>query len=130
MKPYNYLLTAQGIYYLVTGLWPLVHMESFLVVTGPKTDTWLVKTVAALLIPVSLTMLAGINSKIKNATPVIVLASTAAIAFICIDFYYSLAGVIRTVYMLDGVIQAFFLAAWAAVLARMKLVRAGQLKHH
>src|SRR5689334_22911224 len=44
------LATIQGLYFLATGVWPLFHIESFLAVTGPKTDLWLVQTVAALLV--------------------------------------------------------------------------------
>ena len=35
---------------MVFGAWPLVHMRSFEWVSGPKTDHWLVQTVAGLLI--------------------------------------------------------------------------------
>ena len=42
------LCLVQGIYYTLTGVWPLVHVRSFLAVTGPKTDLWLVKTVGVL----------------------------------------------------------------------------------
>ena len=42
------LALIQGIFYVVTGLWPLIHMPSFLQVTGPKTDLWLVRTVGVL----------------------------------------------------------------------------------
>jgi hypothetical protein len=120
MKSHNSLLTAQGTYYLITASWPLVDIDSFLFVTGPKTDVWLVKTVGALLIPVSLTMLAGVRSK-KNSTPPIVLATTSALAFLFIDFYYSLTGVISTVYMIDGVLQMAFLVMWSVVLTRSSL---------
>ena len=41
---------AQGSYFLVTGAWALVHIESFQKVTGPKADLWLVKTVGLLLV--------------------------------------------------------------------------------
>jgi hypothetical protein len=40
---------AQGAYYLLTGVWPLVSIGSFQRVTGPKTDLWLVKTVGLLI---------------------------------------------------------------------------------
>jgi hypothetical protein len=42
------ILTLQAIYYLFTGIWPLVHLASFEAVTGPKTDDWLVQTVGVL----------------------------------------------------------------------------------
>ena len=37
------MLAAQGALYVVTGVWPLLHMASFEAVTGPKTDDWLVR---------------------------------------------------------------------------------------
>ncbi len=40
---------VQGIYFLVTGIWPLISMRTFLTITGPKTDLWLVKTVGLVL---------------------------------------------------------------------------------
>ena len=39
---------AQAIYYIATGVWSLVGIRSFQAVTGPKIDTWLVKTVGVL----------------------------------------------------------------------------------
>lgn len=34
---------SQGVYFGATGLWPILHLPSFLFVTGPKIDTWLVQ---------------------------------------------------------------------------------------
>src|SRR5690606_18536468 len=46
------VLAAQGAYYLVGGLWPLLHYRSFEAVTGKKKDAWLVKTVASMILAV------------------------------------------------------------------------------
>jgi hypothetical protein len=43
------LAVAQGLVYVTSGLWPLVHLRSFEAITGPKTDRWLVKTIGALI---------------------------------------------------------------------------------
>jgi len=48
---------VQAWYYLVTGVWPLVNISSFQLVTGPKTDLWLVKTVGVLVTVISVTLL-------------------------------------------------------------------------
>lgn len=45
----NIATKFQGIYYVASGLWPLLHMRSFEAVTGPKRDKWLVNTVGALI---------------------------------------------------------------------------------
>lgn len=41
---------AQGVYYVVSGAWPLVHIDSFQKVTGRNTDLWLVHTVGLLVL--------------------------------------------------------------------------------
>ncbi len=46
----------QGIYF-ATGLWPILNMRSFEVVTGPKRDKSLVKTVGALITAIGSTLL-------------------------------------------------------------------------
>jgi hypothetical protein len=38
------LSLGQGVFYLATGLWPLLNIRTFERVTGPKTDKWFVKT--------------------------------------------------------------------------------------
>ena len=35
---FTLLLWIQGLYYLMTGVWPLVSIETFQTVTGRKTD--------------------------------------------------------------------------------------------
>ncbi len=42
------VIFTQGAYYLLTGVWPLINMDSFERITGVKTDKWLVKTVGVL----------------------------------------------------------------------------------
>jgi hypothetical protein len=109
------LLLIQAFYIFITAVWPLVHIESFMAVTGPKTDVWLVKTVGALLIPISLCMLVHWLMSIR-ALPVVVLGMGTSIAFICIDFYYALNDVISDIYLADGILQILFLMGWGWVL--------------
>jgi hypothetical protein len=59
------ILWVQGLYFLITGVWPIVHIDSFLAVTGPKTDHlntelgdhWLVITVGALIAAIAASLL-------------------------------------------------------------------------
>lgn len=44
-----WLSLLQGLYYSISGIWPLLSIDTFMAVTGPKTDIWLVKTVGVLL---------------------------------------------------------------------------------
>jgi hypothetical protein len=116
MKLTKYLIIVQSVYMLLTGIWPLVHIESFMVVTGPKTDIWLVKTVGAMLIPVALTLLCLINNADRKAQ--IVLGAGTAIAFGCIDVYYAVNDVISDIYLADAIIQGAFVLWWIVILVR------------
>ena len=49
MNGFRRLLLAEGVYFFLTGLWPVVHLPSFIAVTGPKRDLWLVRTVGLLI---------------------------------------------------------------------------------
>ena len=55
----QYLLIFQGAYYLATGIWPLLSIGTFEVVTGPKMDDWLVQTVGVLAACIGATLLFG-----------------------------------------------------------------------
>lgn len=89
---------GQGIYYLVTGVWPMLHMESFVAVTGPKTDLWLVRMVALLSVSIGATILA------QKKGPYLLHISTA-LSFIAIDCYYALTGRIWDIYLADAFAQ-------------------------
>jgi hypothetical protein len=115
----KYILAIQAVYIFLTALWPLVDIDSFIRVTGPKEDIWLVKTVAALLLSVSSAMFYSLTKKQVTGL-VIILAVTNAVAFLCIDFWYSSVGRISSVYMLDGFVQLSFLFAWALSLIRVR----------
>jgi hypothetical protein len=110
------LLLVQGLYTLTTSVWPLVHLRSFEKATGSKYDKWLVKTVAALLLPVALCWLWGWWSNALSIEAVILGLGTA-IGLGCIDVYYSFVGRISKIYLVDAALQILFVASWVAVLA-------------
>ena len=109
----------QSVYTFLTAVWPLVDIQSFMEVTGYKTDIWLVKTVGALLIPITLCMVMHLFIR-TDPRPVIVLGGTTALAFIGIDFYYALNDVIPDIYMADGAVECIFLAGWIYIAFSMK----------
>jgi hypothetical protein len=113
-KVYQTLSLAQGIYVALTALWALVDIDSFMKVTGPKTDIWLVKTVAVLLVPIALCFLAGGALPAESQLVVLMgLTTSAGLAFI--DFYYTGKGVIKWVYLIDGIIESLFFILWVIV---------------
>ncbi|HWV72996.1 MAG TPA: hypothetical protein VN040_14845 [Pseudosphingobacterium sp.] len=77
-----------------------------MMLTGEKTDIWLVKMVGLLSVAIGLVLLNGRKSADKK-----VLAIAAALAFIVIDVYYTFQGIISQIYLLDAAVQVFF-AGW------------------
>lgn len=103
------LLGGQGVYYLVTGVWPLVSLRTFEMVTGPKTDDWLVHTVGVLAAVIGATLLVGARRRSPSAET-LVLAGGAAAAFAGVELVYALGGTISRVYLADAVVEILFLA--------------------
>ena len=75
---------VQGIYFLITGIWPLIHMHSFLAITGPKTDLWLVKTVGLILAVIGAVLLYAQATATINP-PVVALAIGSAASLALVD---------------------------------------------
>jgi hypothetical protein len=111
------LFMLQGIYFLVTGFWPVFHIDSFMWVTGPKTDTWLVKTFGAVLGCMGLGFcISGIMR--ERPYSMILLATTSALALAIADVYYVTAGTISVVYLADAVAEIVLLVSWLAAMKR------------
>jgi hypothetical protein len=98
------LLAAQGVYYVLTGLWPLASMSAFEAVTGFKTDDWLVKMVGVLAAVIGATLLLGMRRDPPHRE-VLFLAVAAALGFAAIDVIYTLNGTIRMVYLGDAAVE-------------------------
>ncbi len=97
-------LAAQGVYYLLTGIWPLVSLTTFEAVSGPKTDDWLVRMVGLLAAVIGATLLLGIRRPAPRSE-VIALALLSAASFAAIDLVYGLSGQIKSVYLADAAIE-------------------------
>jgi hypothetical protein len=112
------ILIAHATFLGVTGLWPLIHIESFMAVLGPKTDVWLVNTVALLLVSVTwILFLCRHYGQYKLAAG-IAIPTSLSLAFI--DFYYSNAAIISDIYQIDGFIQIAFILLWLVILRAEK----------
>jgi hypothetical protein len=91
-------------YYIVTGAWPLLHMRSFEVVTGRKTDHWLVRMVAALAVANGVALAVGGRRRVTSAETS-TLAACSIVAFSAIDITYVLDGTIRPIYLADACLE-------------------------
>jgi len=103
---------VQGVYFLVTGFWPLVSMRTFLAVTGPKTDLWLVKTVGLILAVIGAVLLYAQMTAAVNP-PVVVLAIGAAASLTVVEIVYVLKKVISPIYLGDAIAEVILIAWWA-----------------
>jgi hypothetical protein len=114
--PWHRTLDAQGIYYLLTGVWPLLWYRSFEAVLGEKIDDWLVRLIALLAITIGAALL--LRQPRTAPTPhTAVLAAGSAVAFGAIDVIYALSRVISPLYLLDAVVELAFIigvAQWVA----------------
>jgi hypothetical protein len=120
MKFIKYLLAIQGSYTFLTALWPIVHINSFMWISGYKNDVWLVKTVGVCLMAISVCLLTSIFSK-GSILPIAALALFTAVGLAYVDFYYALNNVIRKIYMADGIVEIIFALCWLIVLRQNKL---------
>jgi hypothetical protein len=101
----SWIVAAQSLYYVVSGLWPVVNLRSFEVVTGPKSDDWLVITVGLLAAVIGLSLGTAVLRAQAQLETVTVLAIGSALAFATIDLVYGLSGRIRPIYLADAGIQ-------------------------
>lgn len=104
------VLALMGAYYLMTAAWSLLHLRSFMAVTGPKEERWLVKTVGAL---VGVSGLVMAVSALRRRPPpeVALLAGGQASALAAVDAWYVSGRRISPVYLLDAVAELAGLAA-------------------
>jgi len=101
----------QGLYFLVSGVWPIIHIASFLKITGPKIDLWLVKTVGVLLSVIGAVLLcAGVMDQIT--TSIFYLGIGSAAGLTAIEIIYVSKKVISPIYLLDAVIEIILMIWW------------------
>ena len=109
------LFRTYGGYLTLTGIWALIDVDSFMRVTGPKTDIWMVKTLSLMFTSMGLTfLLAAYLGEGKLLFSVLGFFTCASV--LGIDVYYSLNEVIWKVYLIDGFMQMLFLAGFIMLL--------------
>lgn len=102
---------VQGIYFFVFGIWPIFSMSTFLKITGPKIDLWLVKTVGLILTVIGAVLIvAQANGEVN--TSIIVLAIGSAFSLTAIEFVYVAKRVISPIYLGDAVVELFLIVWW------------------
>jgi hypothetical protein len=105
------LAMGHGIYWIISGIWPILHIRSFEAVTGPKVDRWLVKAVAALITAIGAGLVQGARN--DRVTPELeTVAVGSALGLTAVDIVYVAKRRIRPVYLLDAFIHTALAIAW------------------
>ncbi|HEX5597899.1 MAG TPA: hypothetical protein VFX61_18080 [Micromonosporaceae bacterium] len=95
----------QGGYYLVTGVWPLLHFRSFTAASGPKPDRFQTQVAGALFAAVGLALLGGERGTRGSR----LLSGGVAAAALAMESAYR--RYLPRVFALDAALQSMFLAA-------------------
>jgi hypothetical protein len=103
---------VQAVFYVSTGVWPLVHRRSFERVTGPKVDFWLVETVGAMVAAIGL----GLAQAVVRGRPIPrelrTVAVASAVGLAAIDAVYVGRRRIASVYLADAVAEIAVVVGW------------------
>jgi hypothetical protein len=105
--------TVQGVYFLATGIWPLLSRRSFEAVTGPKADFWLAQTVGVLVTAIGATILvAEWEKRITQEIELLAIASASGLALV--DIVFVARARISRVYLLDALVETALTVGWLA----------------
>lgn len=116
MTAAEWVALVQGVYFLVTGIWPLVSLRTFLMVTGDKTDKWLVQIVGLLITAIAVCiLLAAYRQELTPAVITLAIGSAAALG--AADVIFVVRRVIPKIYLADAVAEAILIVAWVVALA-------------
>ena len=102
-------------YFILGSLWPLVSSKTFQMVTGPKKDVWLVKTVALLLTVIG-AVIGRAGAKDRVTPEIRALGIGSAASLVIIDVWYVAQGRIRKVYLLDALGNTLLIGGWIATI--------------
>jgi hypothetical protein len=85
----------------VTGLWPFLHLDSFVAVVGPKPDVFQLHVTSGLIIVIAGSLIVGAQ---RPEPSTVILGIASALTFVVLDVAY--ARTLRDVYWLDAVVEA------------------------
>ncbi|MDQ3407569.1 MAG: hypothetical protein M3472_05360 [Chloroflexota bacterium] len=116
-------IRVQGLYYVATGIWPVLHLRSFLFVTGPKHDTWLVKTFGLLVAAIGTTLVAHDPEGADRSA--VRLAVASALALTACEIVFVERGRISPIYLADAAVELAFAASIVGRSRRETSIAAG-----
>lgn len=110
------IAVLQGLYYVATGVWPLVSIRTFMRVTGPKTDLWLVQSFGVVVSAIGLSLIYAALRGLLD-TPSAFLGVVSAVALAGIDIAFVVRRIISPIYLADAAAELVIILLWIAGLA-------------
>jgi hypothetical protein len=110
-------IVLQSLYYLFAGLWPLLHMLSFMSESGPKADPWLMQAEGMLIVCIISAFVIDLYTH-KAAFSIIFLAVSTSIGFLYIDLMHSFSGEMGGIYLIDASAHLVLMTIWSLWLMR------------
>ena len=107
------VIGLQGLYYLVAGLWPLLHLRSFVWVFGEQRDRFQLDVSAALLIAIGAILLLAAARRVRPDGLLVSLGAASAVALALAELKH--AGAIRPVTWIDFAVELLFAVALAVI---------------
>jgi hypothetical protein len=114
MQPSALLLAVcwvQGMYFLLTGVLPLISIRTFEAITGPKTDKWLVQTVGVLVTVIGAVLLLAAHAQ-RFSFEIGLLAVGSALGLAAIDIVFVARKRIGRIYLLDAAAEVLLALGW------------------
>jgi len=111
MKPRS-VAAAQAVFYVSTGIWPLLHRRSFERITGPKVDFWLVETVGAMIAAIGIGLGQAATSGRPIPREIRTVGVASALGLAAIDTMYVRQRRISPIYIADAVAEIALVAGW------------------
>jgi hypothetical protein len=102
---------AQSFVYVTSGVWPILSLRTFELVTGRKRDKWLVQTMGAFIAAVGVALgVAARKRRVAREAVVLGVASAATLAVCDVVFVKKVD--LRRVYLIDAIVEGAFVAGW------------------
>ena len=102
---------AQGLYYLLRGLWPLFRMGHIGAGSATDTDIWLAQSGGVLTLVIGAVLCLAAYRR-QGSMEVIFLAFGSALGLTVLELIFVFQDRISGVYLLDAVIQVGLVASW------------------
>jgi hypothetical protein len=110
-KP-NIAALAQGAFYTISGLWPIVHYRSFERITGHTNQRGLARAVGVVVASIGVALIAGAFDRQSRALRWLGIGSAAALAAVDSVFATRGNGRMRRVYLADAAAEGAAIAGW------------------